>query len=186
MRVHFHSQLCYVAQQLSNRTCLCARYPFITGGNFTAVWSSSAPPCVSHAYLYRAVMSATTTLYCHPLAGSSVIALSLHRSFLSIRGFEPINHLVSVRPPQAHFMFGRGWLIFLNRCNVSFLSLCTNDSTTEGGVLESGGGGAAWGPTICLVAYQGVSRLQPSHTCHEGKNVPLSARRQRLNTSALC
>lgn len=35
------------------------------------------------------------------------------------------------------------------------------------GVLESGS--IAWGHTICLVACQGVSGLQPSHTCHESK-----------------
>lgn len=38
------------------------------------------------------------------------------------------------------------------------------------GVLESDG--AAWGPTICLVACQSVSGLQPSHTCHQSKIPP--------------
>lgn len=38
------------------------------------------------------------------------------------------------------------------------------------GELENGG--VAWGHTICLVACQGVSGLQPSHTCHESKIPP--------------
>lgn len=38
------------------------------------------------------------------------------------------------------------------------------------GELESGG--VAWGLTICLMACQGVSGLQPSHTCHESKIPP--------------
>lgn len=41
------------------------------------------------------------------------------------------------------------------------------------GVLESGS--VAWGHTICLVACQGVSGLQPSHTCHESKQNSPSA-----------
>lgn len=77
-------------------------------------------------------------------------------------------------------MFGwRRWLIFPNCSNVPFLSQCTNDYSTAGGAWGCEKRGTrkwwcAWGYTICLVACQGVSGLQPSHTCHESK-IPPSA-----------
>lgn len=109
----------------------------------------------------------------------NVINFSPQGSFLCIWGFEPSTRW-SKAPSPGPCSVAHVWLEEV--VHISKLFQCVlpvplyyprqqeEHREVRRGVLESGS--VAGGNTICLVACQGVSGLQPSHTCHESKIPP--------------